>query len=116
MSWPVSAYDKGSWLLDGRDFYIEEVEVSDPGVLVLKTDLFEESEILAAQQAYQIQLEQESGGYGVAGSGRGTLNWKRRAGLKEGTPEWNAAVAGGWAARKSYLGTLQPKKGMKKNK
>jgi hypothetical protein len=112
MSWPVSAYDKGSWLLDGRDFYIEEVEVSDPGVLVLKTDLFEESEILAAQQAYQIQLEQESGGgMGAAGSGRGSLNWKRAAGIPE--DQWSKLTN---ADKWQYKGIGKRRKALKKMK
>ena len=39
----------GSWLTDARDIYVEEVEVDADGSLTLKTDLFSEGELLAAQ-------------------------------------------------------------------
>lgn len=89
MSYPVSKWDYSGWLGDARDFYIEEVEAG-PGGLVLKTELFEEGEIMAAQAAYQSQLDRVSG-TGSDGS-RSNLNWKRRVGLKEDTPEWEEAI------------------------
>lgn len=45
------------WLGSAKDFYLDEVEVG-PGGLVLKTEAFAESDIMAAQQRYQKMLEQ----------------------------------------------------------
>ena len=88
MTYPVNKWNYAGWLNDARDIYIEEVEAG-PGGLVLKTELFWEGEILAAQAAYQNSLQviaPEGGG------GADRLNWKRRLGLKEDTPEWAEAV------------------------
>jgi hypothetical protein len=86
MNYPISRSEYGGWLPDARDFYIEEVEAG-PGGLSLKTELFEESEILAAQQAYEQALEDAG-----TGSGDDRLNWKRKVGLTPDTPEWEEAV------------------------
>lgn len=87
MNYPISRAEYSGWLPDARDFYIEEVEAG-PGGLALKTELFEESEILAAQQAYQQALEDS----GAGSESNERLNWKRKVGLVEGTPEWEEAV------------------------
>ena len=87
MNYPISRAEYSGWLPDARDFYIEEVEAG-PGGLALKTELFEESEILAAQQAYEQALEDT----GAGSESNERLNWKRKVGLVEGTPEWEEAV------------------------
>lgn len=56
MSYPISKWNYAGWLNDARDIYVDEIE-SGPGGLVVKTDLFEESEIFAAQAAYQNSLQ-----------------------------------------------------------
>jgi hypothetical protein len=66
-NYPVSKWDYQGWLGDARDFYIEEVEAG-PGGLMLKTELFEEGEILAAQAAYNNSLEATSPIGGGGGS------------------------------------------------
>lgn len=49
-----------AWLEDGRDFYVSEVEFGDGFAYpVLKTDYFEESEALAAQQENIQAMEEE---------------------------------------------------------
>lgn len=57
LTYPVSKVELGAWLDDARDWYISEVEVWDLGEgetkLVLKSEEYEESEILIAQEAYQ---------------------------------------------------------------
>lgn len=89
MTYPVSKWNYSGWLNDARDIYIDEAEAGPSG-LVLKTELFEEGEILAAQAAYQAGLDRVSDT--GTGGGRSNLNWKRRVGLKEGTPEWEEAI------------------------
>jgi hypothetical protein len=49
MSYPVRRSEPGSMLEDARDLYVEEIEVTAGGAVSLKTALFDESEILAAQ-------------------------------------------------------------------
>ncbi|MHC4412292.1 MAG: hypothetical protein ACYSW6_04850 [Planctomycetota bacterium] len=57
LTYPVSKVELGAWLDDARDWYISEVEVWDVGdgetKLVLKSEEYEESEILTAQEVYQ---------------------------------------------------------------
>lgn len=50
-------------------------------------------------------------GQGGAGT-RERLNWKRRMGLKPGTPEWDAAVSaqGNWAAKQAMLDDYKRRK------
>ena len=56
LTYPVRMTESGAWLADLRDFYIDEVEAGDTG-LTLKTDLFEESEIMMAQEIYENMLD-----------------------------------------------------------
>lgn len=86
-SYPVRRKELGAWLDDARDCLIDEVEVGNSGI-VLKTDEFEEGDLLAAQQDYEAMLENEQGG---GNAKKETLNWKRKIGLKEGTEEWERA-------------------------
>jgi hypothetical protein len=59
MDYPVKRNELGAWLLDARDFYVNEVEVSmATGVPTLKTELFSENDILTAQDHYRKTLEQ----------------------------------------------------------
>ncbi|MDD5367454.1 MAG: hypothetical protein PHQ40_00350 [Anaerolineaceae bacterium] len=61
MDYPVKKNEFGAWLSDARDFYVSEVEVSMADEKpVLKTELFDESQILAAQNQYRKQLEREA--------------------------------------------------------
>jgi len=61
MDYPVKKTEYGAWLTDARDFYVTEIEVSMAEEKpVLKTELFDEDEILATQQQYRKQLEQEA--------------------------------------------------------
>jgi hypothetical protein len=50
-AYPVRRAEPGSFLADARDAYVDEVEVDD-GKLVLKTSLFDEADLLAAQMDY----------------------------------------------------------------
>ena len=60
MDSPISKSQYNPWFADGRDFYLDEVEFGDDmETPTWKTAYFEESGILAAQAAYQRQLEQE---------------------------------------------------------
>jgi len=60
LTYPVSKVELGAWLTDARDWYVSEIEVwliSDDEIkIVLKSEEYEESEILAAQDAYQEQI------------------------------------------------------------
>lgn len=60
LTYPVSKKELGAWLDDARDWYISEVEVWDVGNgetrLVLKSEEYEESEIIVAQYNYQTIL------------------------------------------------------------
>jgi hypothetical protein len=67
LSYPVKKTEIGAWLQDARDAYIQEVEVLSDGKLVLKTDLYEEVEIQAAQENYKAMLEKELSDASAAG-------------------------------------------------
>ncbi len=60
LNYPTAKLELDSWLEDARDEYISEVEVWDVGdgetKLVLKSEEYEEGEILTAQAAYQETL------------------------------------------------------------
>jgi len=49
MAFNIARNEEGSWLDDARDIYVEEVEVDADGTLTLKTGLFSEGDLLAAQ-------------------------------------------------------------------
>jgi len=89
MDYKGQKYFYDGWLDDARDFYIEEVEAGTGSGLVLKTGLFSESEILAAQAEYKSRLEQKrlssDQSYGAAHTGGNKYEWMRY-GLK--TAEW----------------------------
>lgn len=93
MSYPVSKWNYSGWMADARDIYIDEVEVG-PGGLVLKTDLFEEGEILAAQAAYKNSLETIApSGDGGGKSGKHVwqiLGYTREQRLAMTADEWQA--------------------------
>ena len=52
MANPVRHTEPGSFLTDARDAYVDEVEAYGDGRLVLKTNLFDETDLLAAQLDY----------------------------------------------------------------
>jgi len=68
LTYPVRKTETGGWLDDARDFYVSEVECGTGNGLVLKTEIFDESEILAAQAEYKAQMD---GSGGVTGGGMG---------------------------------------------
>lgn len=55
LDYPISKRAYQGWLEDERDFYVHEVEVLSDGSVALKTDEFEEGEILANQQEYELR-------------------------------------------------------------
>lgn len=57
MTYQFGHYEEGSWFQDARDFYLSEVEVSLRAGVILKTEVFDESEILAAQQAAKLEIK-----------------------------------------------------------
>ena len=50
--YPIAGSQNGGWLIDNRDFYVEEVECGVDTGLVLKSSEFDEGEILIAQLEY----------------------------------------------------------------
>lgn len=95
-NYPVSKWDYAGWLDDARDIFIDEVEAG-PGGLVLKTDLFYEGEILAAQAAYQSNLEVLNSGNEVNSTGGNSgrhvwqhLGYTRAQRLAMSPEEWLA--------------------------
>jgi hypothetical protein len=94
MSYPVSRWNYAGWLNDARDIYVDEIEAG-PGGLVIKTDLFEESELFAAQAAYQnsLQVIAPLGSDGGGGGGRHVwqhLGYTREQRLAMTPEEWQA--------------------------
>lgn len=79
MDYPVRGAEYGAWLSDRRDFYVSEVEVGPAGV-ILKTEDFEESEIMAAQQTYLAQMEKQIV-TGENGPAKDAQWWKDHPGL-----------------------------------
>ena len=90
LTYPSGRKEYSAWLLDARDFVISEVEASDTGV-TLKTTLFEESELMAAQDKYEQQLYEEAGG-GEGGGGGGGSGKKKK---KKETPKPTTGSSGG---------------------
>lgn len=78
LTYPVKANDFGSWLTSATDFYVSEVEVGTGNGLVLKTDLFEESDLQAAVEEYRAQLQGRGTVAGAEGENQSRLNWRRR--------------------------------------
>jgi hypothetical protein len=105
MDYPVRKTELGSWLDDARDFYISEVSWGTGAGLVLKTEYWDESEILTAQAEYAGRL---SGG--GSGGGASRLNWKRQMGWEPGSPEWEAAAGASWKERQDILGKARKKR------
>lgn len=111
LTYPTRKNEVSGWLDDARDFYVEEVEVGTGAGLVLKTDLFEETEILAAQQEYTAQLEQQqqqssglTGAAGTTGSSRHIrehLGISREAWLAMTEEERLAAKKKWWTKRRA---------------
>lgn len=61
LDYPVAKAEPSGWLLDGRDFFVEEVEYgANYDQPVLKAELYDESEILTAAEAYKRQAEQNA--------------------------------------------------------
>lgn len=115
-SYPVRRKEHGAWLDDARDCLIDEIEVGESGI-VLKTDEFEEGDLLAAQQDYAAMLENEDGGgfsgggsYAGVGSKKPGLNWKRKVGLVEGTDEWERAKKATWEERQAMISAWRKKR------
>lgn len=82
LTYPVRKTEIGGWLDDVRDFYVSEVEVGTGAGLVLKTEIFEEAEILAAQAEYAAQgatggMGGTSGGGGSFGEDRDPVSGRR---------------------------------------
>jgi hypothetical protein len=50
--YPIAGNQHGGWLIDNRDFYVEEVEMGVDTGLILKSSEFDEGEILIAQLDY----------------------------------------------------------------
>jgi hypothetical protein len=76
-----------TWLDDGRDFYVGEVEYGDGYTQpILKTELFLESEILAAQHQAQEQQKQDA----KAKGGEHVDTWHK---FRPGHPKWGSLTA-----------------------
>lgn len=61
MDYPVRKKETGAWLADVRDMYMEEVEMGDGfDQPVLKAALFDESEIIVAQEANRVLLAEQA--------------------------------------------------------
>lgn len=78
ITYPVRSNEFGGWLAKANDFYVSEVEVGTHNGLVLKTDAFEESDLLAANAEYRARLEGQGTVAGAEGEERSRLNWRRR--------------------------------------
>jgi len=110
--------DPGSPFSDTRDFFVEEIEVSTGGVVTLKTAVFDEAELLAAQQEYilreeknkQAELDNKPGSQGSGEKER--LNWKRK--IKLGQDDWKKwekmSQADRWKFRKKKIEEWKAKK------
>jgi hypothetical protein len=112
LSYPVKKQEYGGWLADARDIFVDEVEVG-PGGWALKTDLFEESEILAAQQAYQESLESTASASATgAGEGGSRHVWEllgmTRADRMALTPEEWQKIKRAAQKRKRETGRFKP--------
>ena len=60
MDYPAGKPNYDSWLQDARDFYVSEIEFGDDlEKPIMKTDYFEESEMLAAQEEFRQQFEED---------------------------------------------------------
>lgn len=119
-SYPIRRKELGAWLDDARDCLIDEIELGDSGI-TLKTDEFEEGDLLAAQQDYAAMLENEAGGGGTGGIGSGSiggggvskkpgLNWKRKIGLTPGTDEWEKASKASWEDKQAQISGWKKKR------
>lgn len=115
MSYPFRRKELGAWLSDGRDFLASEIEVGTGSGLVLKTELFEESELLAAQNEYaaRVQAKQQStGGKNTTSStGKKHTNWKRVWNIPAG--EWDNYIPGStnyWQNKQDRINIEREKK------
>jgi hypothetical protein len=52
MDYPVTRYWSGGWMNNIRDFYMEEYECSVDTGLTIKSNMFDESEILISLASY----------------------------------------------------------------
>ena len=60
LDYPVARAERGSWLDDARDLFVEEVEVDEAGTLSLRTAATQHSDIRAAQYAeYEVPEAEE---------------------------------------------------------
>lgn len=60
LDYPVARAERGSWLDDSRDLFVEEVEVDENGALSLRTAAAQHSDIRAAQYAeYEVPEPEE---------------------------------------------------------
>lgn len=122
LTYPVSLNEYGGFLPDARDFYVSEIEVGTGNGLVLKTELFEESEILAAQAEYDMQrfqdeLGETGGGGGDSGKSKGRLNWKRKWKLPEDQwKDYQPGSPGFWKKKQKWIAEQKAKKKAKKGK
>lgn len=119
LDYQVSRWDYDGWLQTGRDFYVTEVEVGTGSGLVLKTDLYEETDILASWNEYQYRMQEtDKKSVSSTSKGKDRLNWKRKIGLSEADwRKWEKmSPSEKWQFRKNRMDEYRAKKRKRKKK
>jgi hypothetical protein len=127
---PASEIEAGK-VLDIADYLVDEVLASDtvdyPRVIITATSYDAESETCVISfgpldDLKMIQLETmnfipqatpSTGGTAAAGgdgAGGDRLNWKRKIGLKPGTPEWERASRASWSEKQAMINAWKKKR------
>lgn len=107
LDYTITRSDYAGIFNDARDFIPDEIQVGVDSGFSWSSLEFSETEQIASLQDYEARIRQAQE---VASSTArsSNLNWKRRIGLVEGTPEWDEAVKMG---RRAWMKKYRQEKG-----